>query len=324
MEAVISEQERRDHQIARTTSTVVHGIILVLLFLPLLKFPIPPPGQEGILVSFGVPDQGEGDDKPMTQNEEMVDPSPPSAPAPPPEPVAETAEEEKTASKPKESTPPKTPDKKVITTEDPETTALKKKQKEDALKAIEDNKIKKAEEERIRKEEDAQKKLLAEEARKKAAAEEAKRKADAEAAAEAARQQAEYNNAKKQYGDVFGAGKGNTGKPGNQGDPAGDPNADNLKGISTGSGKIGGGLGGRGVVFTPSVEENSQRTGRVVVNVCVDKTGKVISAKYTQKGSTTADASLKQISEESSRRFKFSASDIPEQCGTITFDFKVK
>lgn len=322
MEALISEKERRDQQIARTTSTVIHGLILALLFLPLLKFPIPPPGQEGILVSFGVPDQGEGDDKPMTQNEEKVEPTPPRAPEPVSEP--EPVEEEKTVAKPKETAPPKAPDKKIITTEDPEVAALKKKKKEEALKAAEDEKVKKAEENRIKKEEDAKKQVLAEEARKKAVAEEAKRKADAEAAAEAARQQAEYDNAKKQYGTVFGAGKGNTGKPGNQGDPNGDPNSDNLKGMSTGSGKIGGGLGGRGVLFTPSIEENSQRTGRVVVNVCVDKSGKVISAKYTQKGSTTSDASLKQISEESSRRFKFSASDINEQCGTITFDYKVK
>jgi len=323
MEAFISEKERKDHQIARTTSTVVHGLILALLFLPLLKFPIPPPGQEGILVSFGVPDQGEGDDKPMTQNEEMVDPAPPSAPPPPSEQIAEPEVEEKPA-KPQATAPPKSPDKKVITTEDLETAALKKKQKEDELKAIEDNKIKKAEEARIKKEEDAKKQALADEARRQAAAEESRRKAEAEAAAEAARQQAEYDSAKKQYGTVFGAGKGNTGKPGNQGDPNGDPNADNLKGISTGSGKIGGGLGGRGVIYTPSVDEKSQRTGRVVINVCVDKTGKVISAKYTQKGSTTADASLREISEESSRRFKFSASSITEQCGTITYDFKLK
>lgn len=327
MEAFISEKERQDQQIARTTSTIIHALILALLFLPLLKFPIPPPGQEGILVSFGVPDQGEGDDKPMTQNEEKVEPTPPSAPAPPTEPEPEPEVEEAPA-KPQETTPPKAPDKKVITSEDPETAALKKKQKEEALKAKEDAKIKEAEEARVKKEEDAKKRAVVEEARKKAAAEDARKKAEAaaaaEAAAEAARQQAEYDSAKKQYGSVFGAGKGNTGKPGNQGDPNGDPNADNLKGISTGSGKIGGGLDGRGVLFTPSVEEKSQSTGRIVVNVCVDKSGKVISAKYTQKGSTTADANLKQISEQASRKFKFSASNIEEQCGTITFDFKVK
>jgi len=322
MEAFISEKERQDQQVARTTSAIIHALLLALLFLPLLKFPIPPPGQEGILVSFGVPDQGEGDDKPMTQNEEIVDPTPPSTPPPPPEPEVEPEVEE--VAKPKETAPPKAPDKKVITAEDPDVAALKKKQKEEAVKAAEDAKVRKAEEARVKKEEDAKKQAAVEEARKVAAAEDARKRAEAAAAAEAARQKAEYDNAKKQYGDVFGAGKGNTGKPGNQGDPNGDPNADNLKGISTGSGKIGGGLDGRGVLFTPSVEEKSQRTGRVVVNVCVDKNGKVTSAKYTQKGSTTADANLKQISEESSRKFKFSASDIPEQCGTITFDFKVK
>lgn len=82
MEIHLSDKERKDQQIARWTSIIVHTIIILLLFLPLLKFPIPPPGQEGILVSFGMPDQGQGDGKPMTQNEEKVDPTPPSKPTP--------------------------------------------------------------------------------------------------------------------------------------------------------------------------------------------------------------------------------------------------
>ena len=100
--------------------------------------------------------------------------------------------------------------------------------------------------------------------------------------------------------------------------PNGDPNADNLKGISTGSGKIGGGLDGRGVKYEPRIQENSQKTGRVVVNVCVDGNGNVISAKYTQKGSTTTDAGLRQIAEENAGKFKFTASNVDQQCGTIT------
>lgn len=318
MQAILTEKERKDRQVARTTSSLVHGLILLLLFLPLLKFPVPPPGQEGILVSFGVPDQGQGDDQPMTQNEEMVEPEPPSAPE---EEIIEEPVKEEAPAKPAETAPPKAPDKKVITTEDPETAALKKKKKEETERAIEAERVRKAEEARIRKEEDSKKRAAAEEARRVAAAEDARKKAEAEAAA---KQQAEYENAKKQYGNVFGGGKGNTGKPGNQGDPNGDPNADNLKGISTGSGKVGGGLDGRGVVYEPNIQENSQRTGRVVVNVCVDKSGKVISAKYTQRGSTTTDASLRQIAEESAARFKFTASSIDQQCGTITIDFKVK
>lgn len=308
MQIILSEKEKKDEQIGLVVSTVLHILLLLLLFLPLLKFPIPPPEQEGILVSFGQPDIGQGDDKPMTQNEDPNVPPIPPAETKTPEPEKEIAKAE--PEKPKKTEPIKTPDKKVITTEDPEVAALKKKQKEAADKAAADEKAKKAEEARVR-----------EETRKKAAADEAAKKAEAD---KAAKEQAELDAAKKQYGNVFGGGKGSTGKPGNEGDPNGDPNADNLKGISTGTGKVGGGLGGRGVKYEPTIQENSQKTGRVVVSVCVDKSGNVTSAKYTQKGSTTTDTGLRQIAEENAAKFKFTPSNIDQQCGTITFDFKVK
>lgn len=80
MELIISDKEKKDKEIAKWTSVFIHVAMLIILFIPLLKFPIPPPGQEGILVSLGMPDQGQGDDKPMTQNEEKVaDPAPPAA-----------------------------------------------------------------------------------------------------------------------------------------------------------------------------------------------------------------------------------------------------
>lgn len=157
------------------------------------------------------------------------------------------------------------------------------------------------------------------EAQKQAQAE-AQRKAD-----EAARQQEAYNKTKKSYGDLLGGnGKGNTGKPGSQGDPGGDPNAKVLEGISTGSGRVGGGLGNRGVLHEPQINDKSQKTGRVVISVCVDKNGKVIKAEYTQKGSTTTDSELRDIARKAAQQFKFTTSEIEEQCGTITVDFKIK
>jgi TonB family protein len=87
---------------------------------------------------------------------------------------------------------------------------------------------------------------------------------------------------------------------------------------------VGGGLGNRGVKYEPTISDNSQKTGKVVVNVCVDKSGKVISAEYTQKGSTTTDSDLRALAERSARKFVFSESTIEKQCGTITIDFKVR
>ena len=118
--------------------------------------------------------------------------------------------------------------------------------------------------------------------------------------------------------------KGKTGTSGNQGDPGGDPNSNVLEGISTGSGKVGGGLGSRGVLASPKVTDNSQKTGRVVVKVCVDSTGKVISAKFTQGGSTTTDSRLRAVAEKNALRWKFSKGTMDKQCGTITYDFKVQ
>lgn len=157
-------------------------------------------------------------------------------------------------------------------------------------------------------------------AARKAAQADAQRKA----AEEASRQEA-YNKTKKSYGDLLGgSGKGNTGKPGSQGDPNGDPNSNILEGISKGSGRVGGGLGNRGVLHEPQINDRSQKTGRVVISVCVDKNGKVIKADYTQKGSTTTDSELKDIARKAALQFKFTLSEIEEQCGTITVDFKVK
>jgi hypothetical protein len=87
---------------------------------------------------------------------------------------------------------------------------------------------------------------------------------------------------------------------------------------------VGGGLGSRGVKYEPTISDNSQKTGKVVVNVCVDKTGKVISAEYSQRGSTTTDSDLRGLAERSALKFVFTESAIEKQCGTITIEFKIR
>ncbi len=320
------ESKKGDKRKGWITSFAVHAVLLLLALLPFMKFQVPPPGQQGVLVSFGVPNMGSGDDRPDTQQEEEVIPEPPSEEAVEEEteeeqveeveePVQEPQEPVVEESQPEESEPETSTDvpDEVVTQDDPDVIAMKKK---------------KAEEEAKKKLEEEQRKQQLEEERQKAEAEaEAKRKAEAEAKRKAeaeAKKKAEYEKAKKQFGDSFGGGKGETDKPGNQGDPGGDPDASRLEGISTGSGVVGGGLGNRGVVFEPKITDNSQKTGRVVVKVCVDRTGQVISADYTQRGSTTADSQLRDIAIRNAKRFKFSKSSIDKQCGTITIDFKVR
>ncbi|HAQ38729.1 MAG TPA: hypothetical protein DCX89_07055 [Saprospirales bacterium] len=110
----------------------------------------------------------------------------------------------------------------------------------------------------------------------------------------------------------------------NQGDPLGSPGADALRGISKGEGKVGGGLEGRGVMYKPEIIEHSQKSGKVVVQVCIDSKGKVISAKFTQKGSTTTDADLVETAEFAATRYVFAPGEFEKECGTISIQFIVR
>ena len=136
--------------------------------------------------------------------------------------------------------------------------------------------------------------------------------------------EADISKQKSQYGTLFGKGTGGNAGSGNAGDTKGDPNSKALESVAKGSGRIGGGLASRGVVFEPEIKDNTQKVGRIVVTVCVDASGKVISAKFTQRGSTSLDAHLIKVAENAAAKYKFSPGEIEEQCGTITMDFKVE
>lgn len=267
---------------------VVHILILALLFIPVFSHQIPPPEKEGVLVSFGQPNVGSGRDAPSTQNVQPVDKV---------QPVPSEQAVEKVVSKEEQNLEvpvkkqPRTIEK-VLTSDNSKALAIEK-QKREAAEA---------------------------EARRNAELQAAKERA----AAEKARKMEEYRQAKKQFGNIFGKGKGNTETPGNQGDPGGDPDASVLEGISTGSGVVGGGLGNRGVKYAPNIIDRSQKSGIVVLNICVDENGKVVSADYTQRGSTTTDRHLKQVATKYARQYQFTSSDIDKQCGTLTVDFKLR
>lgn len=301
MESIITHDEKKNSNRGKVVSVAVHIGLILLALLPLLSYPDPPPGQEGILVNLGLPDIGQGDDN-----------AGPTAPAEP-EVAEETPEVEESQPEPEPevSEPEPVPEREVVETENPEEIALKRKREEER-----------------KQQEEADRKKRAEEAKRQAEAE-AKRKAEEEARKKAeadARRQAEADKLKNDIGGLFGdgGGKGNTGTSGNQGDPNGDPNATNLEGISTGSGQVGGGLGSRGVEKAPSVAENSQKAGTVVVKVCVNSSGKVISAEYTQQGSTTGDNQLVSAAIRNAKNWQFSQGSVDKQCGTISYNFKVR
>ena len=88
------------------------------------------------------------------------------------------------------------------------------------------------------------------------------------------------------------------------------------------NGQVQGELSGRLLVKAPIVKESYLATGTIVIKICVDKTGDVIYAKFTQKGSTTFDPQLKRLALDSVHDALFEEIDLEEQCGFIAFDFR--
>src|SRR5690625_7327638 len=76
---------QEDKNKAVMSTIIVNVVLLILLLLPFMAFQVPPPGEDGILVSFGAPDMGSGNDMPDTQQEEEVPPQPVEETPPPPE-----------------------------------------------------------------------------------------------------------------------------------------------------------------------------------------------------------------------------------------------
>jgi hypothetical protein len=143
------------------------------------------------------------------------------------------------------------------------------------------------------------------------------------------------NNSKSQG---TGTGTGDQGKP--NGDPKyngkGGTGTEGGEGNSFGPGGPGpGGPGGGGVTFSltgrhmlrpPQSSSQFQETGKVVVDITVDKEGNVVSAVPGGRGSTTTSSNLYRLAKEAAMKAKFdnSTSDADIQKGTFTFDFRLQ
>lgn len=106
--------------------------------------------------------------------------------------------------------------------------------------------------------------------------------------------------------------------------------ANKEKGSATGTdssdkgSNIEGAIGNRRVLHVPTINDSSQKQGRVVVKICVDGSGNVTSAKYTQVGSTTADSYLIGLAEKGAKEYKFSSSSVDRECGRVIIDFRLR
>lgn len=119
-----------------------------------------------------------------------------------------------------------------------------------------------------------------------------------------------------------GGGDGETDQSGNQGSQDGDKNSKNYTGGGVGDG-ISFSLEGRSMVGKPIIRDNSQEAGKVVVDIIVDKYGKVVRATPGARGSTTASSQLYKIAKEAALNTKFNANPDAreEQKGQMTFIF---
>jgi hypothetical protein len=62
----------------------------------------------------------------------------------------------------------------------------------------------------------------------------------------------------------------------------------------------------------------------VVLEVCIDAKGNVLSAKQKSAGSTTTDVDLVNAAIRNAQQYKFTEVSEKKQCGTITYNFVVK
>ena len=275
-------------------TVAIHAVVLVLLIVLGFSVPPPPETEEGILVNFGTDETGFG----------MIEPSPPPS------------REEASVPLPAES-PVKANDEPLLTQDTEEAPEVKKVDPEAEkrkLEQIEAEKRRRAEleAERIRKEQ--------EEIERKRIEAEQKRQADI------------MNRTKDALAGSKNAGTSSTsegvaGGKGNQGSATGSVDSKNRgEGSGLGDKGVSYDLAGRGVQRLPLPEYNYQGEGRVVVEVSVDRSGKVTQAVPGIRGSNTLDEYLLKAAKEAALKAQFDIkNDAPFiQKGTITYNFILK
>jgi len=275
-------------------SVIFHSILFLLMAFLAFTFPQPPETEEGILVNFGTDETGLG----------LIEPSSPAVP-------------EESAPAPSTQPQNQVEDEPLLTQNDEEAPEVKKVDPEAEKRKLEkieaDRKLRElAEAERIKRElEEAERKRI--EAEKQRLAEIMSRTKDA--------------LANSRNAGTSSTSEGVAGGSGNQGVPTGSVDS-KVRGDGSGLGDkgISYDLAGRGFQKLPSPKYDYQGEGRVVVEVSVDRQGKVVQATPGTKGSTTLDEYLLKVAKEAALEAQFESNpDAPViQKGTITYNFILK
>jgi len=275
-------------------TALIHAVLFAFLILVGFSVPPPPELEEGILVNFGTDETGLG----------MIEPSPPAV---------------------KEETSPPLPSDAIIKTEEEPLLTQNTEEAPEVKKAdpeAEKKKLEKIEADKKLKEQLEAERILKEK-------EEIERK---RVEVELKRQSDIMNRTKNALANSKNAGSNSTGEgvaggPGNQGVTSGSVDS-KVRGEGSGLGDkgISYDLQGRGFQKLPPPKYDYQGEGRVVVEVSVDRLGKVIQAVPGTKGSTTLDEYLLKVAKEAALEARFETKpDAPViQKGTITYNFILK
>ena len=124
----------------------------------------------------------------------------------------------------------------------------------------------------------------------------------------------------------LGKGDGTGNEAGNQGDKDGDPLSPNYGEGGSGNGGVRLTLANRKFLSTPQIDDKGQSSGKIAVEIRVDKSGEVIFARAGAKGTTLSDLNLWRKCEAAVLGARLnqleSAPDV--QIGVVMFNFKVR
>lgn len=312
-----------EHKKENTKATIYTSITVVVILLLLIFFgfrSIMPDSEEGILVDFGNSMAGSGQIEPAPSVEK-----PASKPKSPP--ISEQVQTQPETSQDVQET---------VETQDfdeaPVVESGKRKQEteEEIAKKEEElrKQLKAAEAERIRKEAEEAERIRLEKIERQ------KREEQERLERERLERERKAAEIRQRTQDAFGggagtnqsSGEGQTSESGNQGSPNGTPNSGSYTGSGLGSEGSGFDLTGRSLNGSlPQPAYTVQEEGRVVIQIEVDRSGRVISATPILRGSTTQNAELQKVAREAALKARFNDNPTApiKQVGTITYHFRL-
>ena len=269
-----------------------HGLVLLLLWLVVIRTPIPPfpeGGSPGLEVNFGLSDEGMGSVQPEESAEDQV--------AADPEPSERVS--------PRSSVSNQTTAAKVLTQETNEATAEVVSGK--GKTNNESPRQEAAPETKATEPEPPRKAVALYKGKKQSGSTSGGQEGETGKPGDQGR--ADGDRSARYHGN---GGSGDGGESGNgSGSGTGDGNGVRFS------------LSNRRKVSLPIPKANFQDQGKVVVRIVVDPSGRVIDAKPGVKGSNTSNPELLEIARKAALQARFNASDdaAEEQVGTITYNF---